>query len=146
MSLFVSGRPSSRAHFPYQAGLRGNSSPLDPLALFARTTCEPPCRHPVPVHLGQCHRPGHCLELRPDVRLTGQLEPPFLFLPGKDEQCSPLFSLRRSCCSVCPLAAFLHHVVYQVGALLLHPPAARHSASPHRYFSDRCLSPPQPRP
>jgi hypothetical protein len=30
MTLFISGRPSSRAHFPYQAGLRGNKSPPDP--------------------------------------------------------------------------------------------------------------------
>jgi hypothetical protein len=35
-ALFISGRPSRWAHFPYQAGLHDNSSPPDTLALCLR--------------------------------------------------------------------------------------------------------------
>jgi hypothetical protein len=42
MTLFISGRPSNRAHFPYQVGLHGNSSPPDPLlSLPARRVSRP---------------------------------------------------------------------------------------------------------
>jgi hypothetical protein len=41
--MFISGPPSNRAHFPYQAGLRGNSSPPDPpfLSLPVRRASRP---------------------------------------------------------------------------------------------------------
>jgi hypothetical protein len=77
--MFISSLPSSRAHFPYQAGLCGNRSPPDPLSLSARATCEPPHHRPALAHPSRCCRPGHCLGLHPDVRLTGQPDPPPLF-------------------------------------------------------------------
>jgi hypothetical protein len=76
VAMFISSLPSSRAHFPYQAGLCGNRSPPDPLSLSARATCEPPHHCPAPAHPSRCCRPGHCLGLHPDVRLTGQPDPP----------------------------------------------------------------------
>jgi hypothetical protein len=70
VAMFISGPPSSQAHFPYQAGLHGNSSPPNPLSLSAHVMCELPRHHPAPAHPGQCRRPGRCLRLRTDVRLT----------------------------------------------------------------------------
>jgi hypothetical protein len=43
--------------------------------------CELPRHRPAPVHPGQCLWLGRCLELRPDVHLSGQPDPPF-FLGG----------------------------------------------------------------
>jgi hypothetical protein len=74
--MFISGLPSSRAHFPYQVGLCGNRSPPDPLSLSARATCEPPHHRLAPAHPSRCCRPGRCLGLHPYVRLTGQPDPP----------------------------------------------------------------------
>jgi hypothetical protein len=98
--MFISGPPSSRAHFPYQAGLHSNSSLLDPLSLSTRTTCEPPHHHP-----GRCHRLGRCLGLCPDVRLTGQPVPPLLLrhVPHPTPALPPLpsYARRAQVCARC---------------------------------------------
>jgi hypothetical protein len=74
--MFISGPPSNRAHFPYQAGLRGNSSPPDPP--FSLCPCDVRAAPP-PLSScasGRCRRPSRCLGLHPYVSLTGQPDPP----------------------------------------------------------------------
>jgi hypothetical protein len=103
MALFISGRPSSRAHLTYQVGWHGNSSPPDPLTLSARVTCELPCRR-------SSSASGSMSLTRPLPQAPPRRAPHYpapLFLLGKDEQCSPLlFFVHRSRCYVRPPRCF----------------------------------------
>jgi hypothetical protein len=72
--------------------------------------------------------------------------PPFFSWARTSSARHFFFSSTEVAATFAPLAAFLHRVVYQARALLLHPLTARHSASPRRCFADRCLSPSSPRP
>jgi hypothetical protein len=67
--------------------------------------------------------------------------PPFSPRQGRAVLATSFFSSTDVAAMFAPLAAFLHRVIYQARALLLHPLTARHSASPRRCFADRCLSP-----
>jgi hypothetical protein len=133
MTLFISGRPSSRAHFPYQASLRGNKSPPDPpppppYSLCPRDVQAALLRHIWVNVTDQAVASSSALTC---ASLASRNPPPFFFLLGKDKQCSPLlffpppksllrqppsllFSIAPStksgrCCSTLPLPSTLPH-------------------------------------